>query len=665
MNSKEIKIKQEILDLQSKINEWDNAYYNLDNPIVEDAVYDNEILRLKKLEEQYAYLFTYEELKNSPTQKINAFASETFTKIRHNEPMLSLNKAYTYEEIEKFIAKIDKIAVNYSFYIEPKIDGLSISIKYKNGKLWQAVTRGDGLIGEDVTENVKQIECIPKEINYLNDLEVRGEIYLSISDFNNLNRMLELENKPKMANPRNGAAGTLRQLNPEIVKERKLSAFLYYIVNPELHNIKTMTESFEFLSKLEFPISKETKTVYTIEEIFEYINNFKTIKTSLDYETDGIVIKLNELKYYNELGYTVKFPHSAIAFKYEPDTVSTTLKNIFATIGRTGLVTYNAELEPVTLSGSRISFATLNNYQYIYDLNLNTNDLVYIKKAGEIIPCVISLVNKKEELNVFNKIITCPYCKESLIDSETFLEQYCINPNCPEIIRKRLIHFASKEAMELDTLGEKNIDFFIEKGFIKNIDDFFRLKERSAELTNLEGFGYKSIMNILISIEKSKELSLERIIFAFSIKHIGAKVSKFIASKVVSLDQFIDFDFEQLTSYDEIGPKIVSSLKEWCNNEHNRSLVTRILDLGVNLVYKSNAKSNILENLTFVITGELSQPRSFYEKMILENGGKITSSVSQKTNYLLCGEKAGSKLEKAQKLNIKIINENEFYDLCK
>ncbi|ACF07242.1 NAD(+)-dependent DNA ligase [Metamycoplasma arthritidis] len=662
MTEKE-KIRNEVFELQAKINEWDNAYYNLDAPLVEDAIYDREILKLKKLEEQYSSYFSFEELANSPTQKINAKSSDLFKKVTHDSPMLSLNKAYTEEEIQKFIDNIKKVTPTFSFFLEPKIDGLSISIKYRNGQLFQAVTRGDGLVGEDVTENIKQIKNIPKEIAYQKPLEVRGEVYLALSEFEKINLNFQKENKPLMANPRNAAAGTLRQLDKEIVANRNLSAFLYNIVAPEDHNIFTILEARDFLKNLGFSVTKEATYAKDLSEINSYIENFKHLKKTLDYETDGVVIKLNELQHYDALGATNKFPHSAIAFKYEPNTTTTVLKNIFITVGRTGLVTYNAELEPVILSGSCITFATLNNYQYIKDLKLNKGDLVYIKKAGEIIPCVIGLVNKKHEETEFNKFLKCPYCNSDLIETDTLLEQYCSNENCPEIRRKKIIHFASKKAMELNSLGEKNIDVFINEGLLENVIDFYKLKEKKDKIMSLERFGTKSVMNILKSIEESKKNSLDRVIFGLSIKHIGSKVAYFLASKILKLSNFLDFDFDSLISYNEIGEKIISSLKNWVAKEENKNLVKDLLDNDVDLEFIATKKTERFAQLSFVITGTLSQPRSHFEKLIKENGGSISSAVSAKTSYLLVGEDAGSKLAKARALNVKILDEEAFNEL--
>ncbi|MCV3733669.1 NAD-dependent DNA ligase LigA [Mycoplasma enhydrae] len=656
------KIKLEIKQLQDKISLWDKHYYDLDNPVVSDEIYDIEFNKLKKLEQEYSSLFSNEELELSPTNRINAHAAKIFKRVSHEHSMLSLNKAYKIEEIIKFIENIKKIAKNFSFFIEPKIDGLSISIKYKNGKLFQALTRGNGLVGEDVTQNILQIENVPKNINYFEDLEVRGEVFLALDKFDALNKNLLAQNKPAMANPRNAAAGTLRQLNPVIVKERQLSAFLYYVVLAEKHGLKTMEESFNFLKKLGFEITAESQKVHSLEDIENYIKEFKQKRKLLNYETDGIVIKLNELKYYEKLGTTSKFPHSAIAFKYEPDIASTLLKDIFITVGRTGLITYNASLEEVEISGTKVAFATLNNFQFISDLGINIGDEVYIQKAGEIIPCVIGIANKNN-LEPFNYFKNCPYCNSELVFNETFLEQYCNNENCSEIKIKKLIHFASKEGLDINTLGEKNIITFNKLGFIKNVEDIFKLKDQEDELIKIEGFGKLSISKMLFSIEESKTKSLDKLIFGLSIPLIGAKTAKFVASKLKKFENALTFDFSIFSSYHEFGSKITNNLIDWFSNLENQELIKNLISLGLNPEYKESKISNKLENLSFVITGKLSKPRNYFEKLIISHGGQVISSISSTTKYLLAGEDAGSKLSKAKKFSIKVIDENEFYEL--
>ncbi|MGX9389252.1 NAD-dependent DNA ligase LigA [Mycoplasma sp. 327] len=658
MNEKDFETRKKILELQQKISQWDKYYYDFDKPLVSDEIYDIEFNQLKRLELQYKHLFLKEELEQSPTNKINANVSKNFAKVKHDKSMLSLNKAYTIAEIQKFIDNIKKVTSHFSFFIEPKIDGLSISIKYNQGKLMQAVTRGNGLIGEDVTNNVLQIDNIPKIINYKKPLEVRGEIFLPIDEFKKINEKLLSENKTAMANPRNVAAGTLRQLDPQIVKERNLSSFLYYVVAPEKHNIQTMYESFEFLKKLGFCVTEQSILVSSIKEIEQFIEEFKTKKLLFNYETDGIVIKLNELKFYDKLGETAKFPHSAIAFKYEPDVVSTILKDIFITVGRTGLVTYNALLQEVELSGTKVCFATLNNYEFIKNLDINIGDEIYIKKSGEIIPCVIGLANKHnlEKLEPFK---VCPYCNNVLLFNETGLEQYCLNQDCQEIKVRKLIHFASKEALDINSLGEKNIIYFYKNGFINNILDIFNLHKHRDELIKLERFGYLSINKILKSIEDIKTKPLENLIFGLSIPLVGKRTANIIASKILKLENALNFNFEVFRDFYDFGDKITKQLIEWFSNEENISLIKKLIEHGINPSYEQKAITNILNNKSFVITGKLTKPRSYFEKLIVENGGEVLSSISANIAYLLIGEKAGSKLSKAQKLGITIINEDD------
>ncbi|TDU98122.1 NAD-dependent DNA ligase LigA [Metamycoplasma hyosynoviae] len=662
MEDKKNEIRKQVFELRKKIEEWDNAYYNLDAPTISDEIYDKEIIKLQKLENEYSAFFSYEELKSSPTQKINAKSLNIFEKVTHAAPMLSLNKAYSIEEIIKFIDNVKKITSDFSFFIEPKIDGLSISLKYINGKLVQAVTRGDGITGEDVTQNVLQIEGVPKEIDYKKELEVRGEVFLSISNFNILNKILESNSEPLLANPRNAAAGTLRQLNPEIVKQRKLSAFLYYIIDAEKHNINSMQESFEFLKKMNFNITTISKVVKNIEEIEQYIAEFKAKKELLDYEVDGIVIKVNELNLYPLLGQTQKFPHSAIAFKYSPNIESTKIEDIFITIGRTGLVTYNAKLTPVKLSGSLITYATLNNFNYVKELNLNIGDEVYIKKAGEIIPCVISLVNPKIKLDHIKRFTKCPYCGSTLKESDTNLEEYCLNQSCPEIIKRKLIHFASLKCLNFFSMGERVIERLIEKKLLSSPIDFFFLKDKINEMVAMDKMGKTSVMKILDSIEQSKSLPLDRMISALSIKHIGEKISKFIASKILKLENLLTYDYKSLILYNEIGEKIIESIIEWTKTPENIKLVNSLLELNINNQHKDDIKSRIFENMNFVITGTLSQPRSYYENLIKINNGNIQNSVSNKTTYVIYGENPGSKLKKATELGIKMLTEKDFFD---
>ncbi|MBN0919473.1 NAD-dependent DNA ligase LigA [[Mycoplasma] gypis] len=651
--------KQEIIELQNQIKAWNQAYFDKDEPLVEDAIYDKELVRLKQLEEEYKDLFTEQELKNSPTNNIGAQASSVFQKVVHKEKMLSLQKAYEKAEVLKWIENIEKLKFIPTFYIEPKIDGLSIALHYKNGKLVQALTRGDGTVGEDVTHNILVNNEIPLNINYFEDIEIRGEIYLKLSEFEKINIQLQNEGKKPLVNPRNGASGTLRQLNPEMTQKRNLSVYCYWITDAQRHNLHSIEEIRSFLAENNFPVTKEGKKVLNIEEIFTWINDFKTLKKTLDYETDGVVIKLNEIKYYDLLGQTQKFPRWAIAFKYEPDTAVTLVKSIFPTVGRTGIITYNAELEPVFLGGSTISAATLHNYDYIKKLNIDINDLVYIKKAGEIIPKVIGTVKNKTS-TLYNRATQCPKCFSSLVDSETAIDQYCQNPNCPEVLLKKLIHFVSKPAMNIDTLGEKIVTFLFNNNYVKSYKDFYYLKEYRNEIMQFEGFKEKKIDKILENIEASKQNGLAGLLFGISIKHIGEKAAYFLASKIETFSNFLEYDFNLLADYDGFSEKTIDSLKEFVAIKENQEMVKDLLDLDLNLKHQSNQKSLELSNLVFVITGTFNFSRKTLEKELISRGAKIASAVSKNTNYLIVGQNPGSKLAKARALETEIL---EFDDL--
>ncbi|MGX9395729.1 NAD-dependent DNA ligase LigA [Mycoplasma sp. 1573] len=658
MTKKEKDIRLEILELQQQIQIWNNAYFDNDDPLVSDAEYDVALVKLKELETQFAYLLTEQELKNSPTNRIGASVSNAFAKFQHAKPMLSLQKAYEKDELKRWIENVEKANSQSTFFIEPKIDGLSISLHYENGKLIRAVTRGDGTVGEDVTHNLLVNEEIPLQIDYLQPLEVRGEVYLKLSQFEQINKQLAQENKKLLVNPRNGASGTLRQLDSQITKQRKLSVYCYAINDATKHNLYTIDEVRDFLHTHNFPVTKEGKKVYNLEEILTWINEFKEVKKTLDYETDGVVIKVNEFNVYDLLGQTQKFPRWAIAFKYEPDVATTVILDIFTTVGRTGFITYNAKLEPVFLSGSTISAATLHNYDYINKLKIDIGDLVYIKKAGEIIPKVIGTVKQKGSTS-YKKQKYCPKCGSLLDDSETLIDQFCTNDMCPEVRLRKLIHFASKGAMNIDFLGEKTVEMLFNKNLVTDYYDFYSLKDHYDELIQIEGYGKKSVDQILASIEKSCQNSLARLLHGISIKHIGEKNAYFIASEVQKFSNFLTFDFDKLINFDEIGQKTVDSLKNFVANEKNVAMVNNLLACGLDLEHQKNIKSLELANLVFVITGTLSQSRKETEKMLISRGAKVTNTVTKSTSYLVVGENPGSKYEKAQQLGTKIISEQD------
>ncbi|MBW0603396.1 NAD-dependent DNA ligase LigA [Mycoplasmopsis anatis] len=652
--------QERIKELITKIKEYNHHYYDLDNPIVSDAEYDKLYNELIDLENKFPELVT----KDSPTQIIGGFAANKFTKFEHKKAMLSLSKAYDFDEIKKFheniIKKIDETKISYA--LDYKIDGLSISLHYQNGKLIRAVTRGDGITGEDVTENIIQISSIPQKINYLKEIEIRGEVYISKKTLIDINNALKKENKQEFSNPRNAASGTLRQLDPTIVKQRNLSAFLYEVVEPLQHNLHFQSKVIEFINKLGFPTQTYFRKVTELEEIYEEIDKFAEVKNKLDYDCDGFVIKLNNIDIWEDLGYTAKFPRYAIAFKLETESANTKILNITTSVGRTGKITYVANVEPVELNQTNVQFATLHNYEFIKELNLNINDEVKLIKAGEIIPKVIELV-KKNSTDVYPKTMNCPSCNTLLEYIDDNVDQFCVNENCDEKKIRKIIHFASRPSLNIVNLGESNIRIFFELGLIKEVYDIYNLVEHKNKILQLRTFKEKKVNNILESIENSKTNKLNKIIFALGIKHIGERASKIIAKKINSISELLTYDIDSLENESDFGTKSVESLKKWLSDENNVNTINHLSKIFTSSVKTNSTKK--LDNLIFVITGTFELKREELKEIIEQNGGVVSSSVSNKTNYLLCGENAGSKKTKAEQLNIEIIDDKFLFNLIK
>lgn len=661
MNSK---IEEKIKTLVKLINKWNKEYFDNESPSVSDRVYDSHLKELTELEKQYPQFI----LKNSPTQKIGASLKSKFKKVIHSKLMLSLNKAYDFNDLKKFFNDVYQVNLdkNIRFLVQPKIDGLSISLKYENGILIQAVTRGDGQIGEDVTSNIKNvIEDIPTNIEYKNPLEVRGEIYISKTNFNKIVK----EENANYANARNLASGTLRQLDSNIVKKRNLSSFIYEIVDCEKHKIYTQEELINFLKKYNFSFLSN----YLIEKlenqnkIFDFILDFeKNKRDHLEYDIDGIVIKLNEMKYYEDIGYTSKFPKYAIAYKFDEELVQTILEDIFITIGRTGIVTYNAKLMPILLKGTIVSAATLHNYNYVEELGININDEVTIKKAGEIIPKVVSLSKKKSE-GVFNKILTCPHCNSPLIDTKTLNNQMCINNNCPEINIKKIIHFTSKGAMNIEGLGEGIVRKFYEFGFLKKIEDIYKLEKYKKDIISKKGFGEKFWKNLIDGINSSYKVKLSNLIFALGIPQLGSKNAKMIANKIKKFDQIFNLTNESLLSIKDIGEITIDEFNEYIKKEENINLINYLISININPEVKTNSTNKIpfFEGKTFVISGTFNISRNELTNIIEINGGNVSSNISKKTDALLLGDNGGSKKEKAEKFNVKIVTKKEVETILK
>ena len=654
-------IKKEMNSLIEKINKWNEEYFNADSPSVSDSVYDMTLRKLVKLEKQHPEYST--EL--SPTNKVGSNIINKFKKINHQKKMLSLDKAYSKDDVEKFINDVLKAIKekDCDFYIEPKVDGLSITLHYADGKLVKAITRGDGSIGEDVTDNVVDvINDIPSFITYKKNIEIRGEIFITKSNFDKLNNL-----DYKFSNPRNMASGTLRQINKKIVKQRNLSCFVYEIVSPETHFINTFSDSLLFLKKNNFKILENNLLTNDINKIFSYIDNFEQTRNSIGFETDGIVIKLNNILHYDKLGFTSKFPKYNMAYKFNDELVETKLLNITVTIGRTGMVTYNAQLEPVSLKGTIVTAATLHNFNYINKLDINIGDDVMIKKAGEIIPKVFSL-SRKNNKNVFSKILYCPYCNEKLIDNYLETDQLCQNDYCPEIRIRKIIHFSSRKGMDISGLGESWIRKFYELGIIKRFPDIYSISKKIDEINQIPRIGEKSLYNLLNSIEESKNKNLPSTLFALGINHLGERNCKLLAEEIKCFSNFITFDFKKLENIKDIGPITLNSLLDFLKEPENIKDIEELISLGINPHKEkiiNHNDNNFFTNKTFVITGKFKINRNDLKTIIEDNGGKVISAISNKTDYLICGDDFGSKKAKAEILGVKIIFEKVIMDFIK
>ena len=651
--------KKEIDLLIEKINKWNEEYFNDDNPSVTDSIYDISLRKLAKLEKQYPEYFT----EFSPTNNVGSNIINKFNKINHQKKMLSLDKAYSKDDLIKFINDVLKTTQDkeVNFYIEPKVDGLSIALHYEKGKLIKAITRGDGTVGEDVTDNVFDIiKDIPSFINYKNNIEIRGEVFITKSNFDKLNSV-----EHKFSNPRNMASGTLRQMNKDVVKERNLSCFVYEIISPELHDINTFSDSLLFLKKNNFKILENNLLTNDVDKIINYINDFEQNRHNIGFETDGIVIKLNNILHYDKLGFTSKFPKYNIAYKFSDELIETKLLNITLTIGRTGMATYNAQLEPVSLKGTIVSAATLHNFNYVNKLNINIGDDVMIKKAGEIIPKVFSL-SKKNNVKMFPKILFCPYCNELLIDNQLETDQFCKNALCPEIRIRKIIHFVSRKGMDISGFGESWIRKFYELGIIKRFPDIYLLNKKIDEINDIPRIGKKSLDNLLQSIEESKNKNLPSVLFSLGINHLGERNCKLLSQELKSFSNFITFDLKKIESIKDIGPITLNSLAEFLNDDENIKDIKELIHLGIDPhEEKATHYNNFFTNKTFVITGKFKINRNDLKSIIEKNNGKVISAISNKTDYLICGEDFGSKKHKAETLSVKIILEEVLIDLIK
>lgn len=657
-------IKERIKYLTNLLHRYNYEYYVLDNPTVEDVEYDSLMRELEQLEKQYPEYAS----ENSPTQKVGDYLKNDLDEVVHQNPMLSLANAFSYDELREFDEKIRKEVNNFTYNVELKIDGIASTIHYENGLLVLGATRGNGTIGENITQNVIMINTLPKILTEPVNVEVRGEVYMSNEVFERINKERQSQNLQLLANPRNAAGGSLRQLDPNITKQRSLDHFSYTLVEPEKHNIHTQSDAMLYMKKLGFNINPHYRHCRNIEEVIEYIEEYKDKRKELEYATDGIVIKVNEFDLYDLIGYTVKTPKWAIAYKFPAEIVTTRLNNIIFTVGRTGIITPNAVLDPVYIAGTVVSRATLNNEEFIISRDIRIGDYVRVRKAGEIIPEVVEvdLTRREEHLIPFKMIDRCPICSSKLIKGLNEAEHYCKNPECGGRILEGIIHFASRVAMDIEGLGEKQIEQLYSLGYLKDAADIYLLKNYQEELLQLERFGKQKVSNLINAIEKSKNQTLDKFIFGLGIRFVGAKVAKILAKKYKSIDNLRNVSLEELISIYDIGEAIGKSIIEYFNNSKNQILLARFKKYGIDPIMEDSSTGKTFMGMTVVLTGKLETMSREEASEIIENlGGQTASSVSKNTSLVIAGPKAGSKLTKAQSLGIKIISEQEFLEMIK
>ena len=652
-------IEKRMDELIKKLNQASYEYYTNDNPSITDQEYDDMMDELIKLETNNPNLVR----SDSPTLKIGGEVITDFKKITHTIPMMSLGDVFNLDEIKEFDERVKKIVLNPSYICELKIDGLSVSLKYEKGKLVTAATRGDGVTGEDITHNVRTIKNVPLSLPVDIDIEVRGEIYMPKKSFLKLNEERKANGENLFANPRNAAAGSVRQLDSKIAASRNLAVFLYHLPDAKKYGINSQEEALEYMKKLTFPVNPNIKKINSIEEITDYIDHYSNVRDSLEYDIDGIVIKVNNFTDQEKLGVTAKVPKWAIAYKFPAEQVLTKLENIEFCVGRTGKITPRADLAPVRVAGSVVRSATLNNEDYIMEKDIRIGDTVSIRKAGDIIPEVVEVIKKRRNGDEmpFKMIDNCPICGSKLIRKENEAAYFCLNKNCDARKIEGLIHFVSRDAMYIEGFGERIVEDFYNYGYLKSILDFYHLKEHKEQLQELEGFGKKSIENLLEAIENSKKNSLERLIFALGIRHVGKKTASILASYYKNMDSLMNASLEDLMNITDIGDKIALSIKEYFND--NIELINNLKSLGINMNYigKEKKENEIIKNKTFVLTGTLEMlTRNEAKDLIEQNGGNVTNSVSKKTDVVVVGLSPGSKYDKAKELGISIWDESEF-----
>lgn len=666
-------IKKKIEKMREDILKYNQYYYTNNESLISDVEYDNLIKELKELEEEYPQFKNVE----SPTEKVGAtnLRESKFQKITHKKPMLSLSNTYNEGEIGDFIERVRKLIPEdkeLKYALELKLDGLSISVQYEKGKLVRGVTRGDGAIGEDVTENIMEIATIPHELPEPLDLEVRGEIVLPLSNFLKLNEKRMEAGEEVFANPRNAASGTLRQIDSSIIKERGLDSYFYFLVDAEKYGVKTHSESIKFLEKLGFKTTGVCEVLESASKLKKRIDYWEKEKENLDYETDGMVIKVDELELWNILGNTTKSPRWAIAYKFPAKQVTTTMLGVTWQVGRTGKVTPVAELEEVLLSGSKVKRASLHNFHEIERKDIRIGDKVFIEKAAEIIPQVVKSIKEFRDGSEIQIVepTECPVCQSPVAREEGQVDIKCTNPNCPGKIKGRIEYFVSRDAMNISGFGSKMVEKMLELGFIKNAGDIYNLKSHEEELVKIEKMGKRSVEKLLESIEESKKRDYSKVLYALGIPFIGKYSGKLLANASGNIDKLMNMSVEELMEIDGVGDKGAKAVYDFFRDSENLQLIEVLRGYGLQFAQEvkeeQSSEERIFEGKTFLFTGTLKNfKREEIKEEIEKLGGKNLSAVSKNLDYLIIGEKAGSKLKKAQELGtVKILTEDEFLEIC-
>ena len=655
-----MKIKDEIEKLRDEIRYHNKRYYDDDDPEISDYEYDMLNQKLKNYEKDYPEFIT----KDSPTQKVGGHSKNIFSQVTHDVQMQSLQDVFSFEDVVDFVKKMqDEYGENIEFTVETKIDGLSVSLEYENGRLVRGSTRGDGFVGEDVTENLKVVHGIPENLNTNDTFEVRGEVYLPRKEFESINEKLESAGKQILSNPRNAAAGTLRQLDTKLVKARNLSIFVFNLQKGMKFN--THSESIEYIKNSGIKTIEYIKVCVGVDEVLKAIKEIGDLRETLPYDIDGAVVKINDLKLREEAGSTVKVPKWAVAYKYPPEQKETKLLDIKVQVGRTGQVTPMAILEPVRLAGSVISKTTLHNFDYVKEKDIKIGDIVVIQKAGDVIPEVINVVKAKrtgEEVS-YEIPTNCPVCGEKLEKQEGEVALRCTNSECPALTYRSLVHFASRDAMDITGLGESIIEQLIDANLIHDIADIYYLKYE--DLVVLDRFAPKSALNLIDAINKTKANSLDKLLFGLGMRHIGKKAAKILAENFDDIYDISNASVEDINSLDDFGEIMAKSVVDFFAKDETLKLIKKLEEAGVNLKgSKKELSSKVLEGKVFVVTGSFDEySRNDITKLIEDNAGKVSGSVSKKTSFVIAGDNAGSKLSKAESLGISVISIDEFKEM--